>query len=125
MKKIIASKDAPAALGPYSQAVQSGNLLFLSGQLGMDPATGELPASVEDQAAQSLRNIRTVLAAAGATPANVCKTTVFLTDMNDFAAVNGVYAELFGDTKPARSCVEVSRLPKDVKVEIEAIANVE
>ncbi len=122
MKKIISAKDAPAALGPYSQAVLNGNLLFLSGQLGIDPATGELPGSVEEQTVQSLKNIRTVLAAAGASPANVCKTTVFLTDMADFAAVNKIYAETFSSDAPARSCVAVAALPKGGKVEIEVTA---
>ncbi len=123
MKKIISTSNAPAAIGPYSQAVLSGSTLYLSGQLGVDPATGEFASQdVEGQAVQALANIRAVLAAAGASPANVCKTTVFLTDMNDFAAVNKIYAETFPSDAPARSCVAVAALPKGAKVEMEAIA---
>ena len=123
MKNIISSPDAPAALGPYSQAVKAGNTLYLSGQLGIVPATGNLASDdVCDQARQALVNIKAVLAAAGATPANVCKTLVFLTDMADFAAVNKVYAETFGTEPPARSCVAVAALPKGAKVEIEVLA---
>ncbi len=123
MKSIISSKEAPAALGPYSQAVKAGNTLYLSGQLGMDPASGTLvPGGVAEQTAQALKNIDAVLRAAGATPKDVCKTTVFILDMNDFQAVNAVYAEMFGTEAPARSCVAVKELPKGALVEIEAIA---
>ena len=124
--QVISTPLAPAALGPYSQAIKAGNTVYCSGQIPINPATGTIDAvTVEDQTRQAITNLKNVLEAAGGGLSNVVKTTVFISDMNDFAAVNGVYAELFGDTKPARSCVEVSRLPKDVKVEIEAIANVE
>ena len=124
--QVISTPLAPAALGPYSQAIKAGNTVYCSGQIPINPATGTIDAvTVEDQTRQAITNLKNVLEAAGGGLSNVVKTTVFISDMNDFAAVNGVYAELFGETKPARSCVEVSRLPKDVKVEIEAIANVE
>ena len=123
MKEIIHSENAPAALGPYSQAIKSGNTIYCSGQIPINPASGKIEAvTIEDQTRQAIGNLSNVLAAAGASLANVVKTTVFIKDMNDFAALNGVYAEMFGETKPARSCVEVARLPKDVKVEIECIA---
>lgn len=122
MKSIICSKNAPAALGPYSQAVKAGNILFLSGQLGINPATGELAQGVEAQTRQALENLKAVLAEAGATPANVCKTTVFLTDINDFQAVNAIYAQTFATEPPARSCVQIAALPKGACVEIELIA---
>ena len=126
MAQIIHSSNAPAALGPYSQAVKTGNLVFCSGQIPVNPATNTIEAaSVEDQTRQAITNLANVLAAAGAGLSDVVKTTVFIKNMADFAAVNGVYAELFGATRPARSCVEVARLPKDVLVEIEAIAAVE
>lgn len=118
----IATKKAPAALGPYSQAVKAGNLVFTSGQLGIDPATGELPETVEDQARQSLLNIRAVLQAAGTDMDRVCKTLVFLADMNDFAAVNAVYETFFTTLLPARSCVQAAALPRGARVEIEAVA---
>ena len=119
---IIHTDSAPAAVGPYSQAIMAGNLLFTSGQLGLVPETGMLPESVEAQAEQSLKNIGAILKASGLGTADVVKTTVFIRDMNDFAAVNRIYAAFFGDHKPARSCVEVARLPKDGLVEIEAVA---
>ncbi len=123
--QVISTPLAPAALGPYSQAIKAGDTVYCSGQIPINPATGTIDAvTVEDQTRQAITNLKNVLEAAGGGLSNVVKTTVFISDMNDFAAVNGVYAELFGDTKPARSCVEVSRLPKDVKIEIEAIANV-
>ena len=118
----IQTQDAPAAIGPYSQAIEAGNMLFTSGQLGLDPQTGALPEGVAAQTEQSLRNIQAILAAAGLQKTDVVKTVVYIRDMNDFAAVNGIYAAFFGDHKPARSCVEVSRLPKDGLVEIEVIA---
>ena len=121
--QVISTPLAPAALGPYSQAIKAGNTVYCSGQIPINPATGTIDAvTVEDQTRQAITNLKNVLEAAGGGLSNVVKTTVFISDMNDFAAVNGVYAELFGETKPARSCVEVSRLPKDVKIEIEAIA---
>ena len=119
----IATDNAPAALGPYSQAIRANGMIYCSGQIPINPATGTIEAkTIEAQTAQSITNLKNVLAAAGSSLAKVVKTTVFISDMNDFAAVNGVYAELFGDTKPARSCVQAARLPKDVKIEIEAIA---
>ena len=123
MKNIVFTADAPAAIGPYSQAVKAGDTLYLSGQIGMNPATGELvSADVKEQTAQALKTMKAVLAAAGATTDNVVKTTVFLTDMADFQAVNAVYAETFASDAPARSCVAVAALPKGARVEVEAIA---
>ena len=113
---------APAAIGPYSQAIQAGDLLMTSGQLGVDPATGELAEGVQAQTEQSLKNVGAILEASGFKKTDVVKTTVFIKNMNDFAAVNQIYAAFFGDHKPARSCVEVARLPKDGLVEIEVTA---
>lgn len=124
MKKAVLSERAPAPIGPYSQAVTVGEWLFISGSLGIDPSTGQfVTGDVGDQARRSLENMREVLLAAGATMDHVVKTTVFLADMEDFAAVNSVYGEFFTGVAPARSAVEVARLPKDAMVEIEAIAN--
>jgi len=120
--QIIHTDRAPAAVGPYVQAIRAGNTLYSSGQLGLIPETGTLPEGVEAQAKQSLANIKAILDAAGYAVSDVVKTTVFLKDMGDFAAVNAIYAEFFGDSKPARSCVEVARLPKDGLVEIEFVA---
>ena len=123
MANVISTPNAPKALGPYSQAIEVGGFIFCSGQIPINPATGTIEATtIEDQTRQSISNLKNVLEAAGSGLDKVVKTTVFIKDMNDFAALNGVYAEMFGDTKPARSCVEVARLPKDVKVEIECIA---
>ena len=122
MKEVIATTNAPGAIGPYSQATKAGSLVFVSGQLPIDPATGAFPATIEEQTRQSLENCKAVLAAAGAAMENVIKTTVFLSDMNNFAAMNGVYATFFEGACPARSAVEVARLPKDALVEIECIA---
>ena len=123
MNEVIHSNNAPAALGPYSQAIKAGNTVYCSGQIPINPATNTIEAvTIEDQTRQAITNLKNVLEKAGSSLANVVKTTVFIKDMNDFAALNGVYAEMFGETKPARSCVEVARLPKDVKVEIECIA---
>ena len=123
MNQSIHTPNAPAAIGPYTQANLAGSTLYLSGQLGINPATGELvSADVCEQATQALANMAAVLKEAGATPANVVKTTVFLTDMADFAAVNAVYATVFPSDAPARSCVAVAALPKGAKVEVEAIA---
>ena len=122
MKEVIATTNAPGAIGPYSQATKAGSLVFVSGQLPIDPATGAFPATIEEQTRQSLENCKAVLAAAGAAMENVIKTTVFLSDMNNFAAMNGVYAAFFEGACPARSAVEVARLPKDALVEIECIA---
>lgn len=121
-RQAIQTNGAPAAIGPYSQAIRSGELVFCSGQLGLDPATGELAAGVEAQAERSLRNLQSVLDAAGLTFDDVVKTTIFLTDVNDFAAVNAVYAGFMPEPPPARSTVGVAALPKGGLVEIEAIA---
>jgi len=121
--QIIRTAAAPAAIGPYSQAIQTGNLLLTSGQLGLDPVTGSLPEGVEAQAEQALKNIGAILSEAGYTKEDVVKTTVFIRNMDDFGKVNTIYAAFFGDHKPARSCVEVSALPKGGLVEIEVIAS--
>ena len=121
--QVIHTENAPAAIGPYSQAVKAGNLLFVSGQVPFVPETMEIvEGDVKAQTAQSLKNLQAILKEAGADFSNVVKTTVFIKDMNEFAQINEVYAEYFGEYKPARACVEVARLPKDVKVEIELIA---
>ena len=120
---IIQTEKAPAAVGPYSQAIRAGNLLITSGTLGMDPETGIFPEGVEAQAELSLRSIDAILAAAGFERTDVVKTTVFIRNMGDFGKVNSIYAAFFGGHKPARSCVEVSALPKGGLVEIEAIAS--
>ena len=123
MKTIISTEKAPAAIGPYSQATEVNGLIITSGQLPIDPATGAfVPGGVEEQAEQSLRNLKAVLAGAGCTMEDVVKTTVFLTDMGAFAAVNAVYAKYFEGDCPARSAVQVGALPKGALVEIEAIA---
>ena len=121
--KAISTSKAPGAIGPYSQAIRTSNLIFVSGQLPVDPSTGNFAeGGIKELTRQSLTNIKAILEAEGTDMAHVVKTTVFISDMNDFAALNAVYAEMFGDTKPARSCVQVARLPKDVKLELEAIA---
>ena len=123
MKEIISTPKAPAAIGPYSQAVKAGNLLFVSGQIPLDPATGALvEGGVEAQTAQALANMKAILAEAGATPAAVVKTTVFIVDMAQFPLVNAVYAQTFPADAPARSCVAVAELPTGALVEIEAVA---
>ncbi|REK68450.1 MAG: deaminase [Cohnella sp.] len=122
--KIVSTKDAPAAIGPYAQAVRVGNLLFTSGQIPLLPSGELVQGGIEEQTRQVLRNLQAVLAAEGATLRDVVKTTVFLKDMNMFAAFNEVYASYFGEHTPARSTVEVARLPKDVLVEIELIAEI-
>jgi 2-iminobutanoate/2-iminopropanoate deaminase len=124
MRNRISTQNAPAAIGPYSQGiVASGAFVFTAGQLPADPSTGAIvEGGIREQARQALANVVAVLAAGGAAPANVVKTTVFLKNMGDFAAMNEVYASVFGEALPARSAVEVARLPKDVLVEIEAIA---
>ncbi|QAT48686.1 RidA family protein [Caproiciproducens sp. NJN-50] len=122
MKQKINTEKAPAAIGPYSQGIRAGGLVITSGQLPIDPATGAFPEGIEAQTRQSLENCKSVLAAAGATMDQVVKTTVFLSDMNDFAAMNGVYALFFDGIYPARSAVEVARLPKGAAIEIEVIA---
>ena len=124
MKKAIESKEAPAAIGPYSQAIRSGGMLYVSGMLGIDPADGNLKATVTEQAEQALKNLSAVLKEAGTDTGSVVKTTVFLTDMGAFGAVNEIYARYFTAPFPARSCVQVSALPKGGLFEIEAIAEV-
>ena len=123
MKQIISTEDAPRAIGPYSQAVRAGNFVFLSGQIPIDPATGNfVEGGVAEQTEQVLKNISAVLAASGTSLENVVKTTVFLADMNDFAAMNEVYGRFFKENPPARATVQAARLPRDARVEIEAIA---
>lgn len=123
MKKIIHTEKAPAALGPYSQAVEVNGTLFVSGQIPFVPETMALISEdIQDQTKQSLENVKAILEAAGYTFKNVIKATVFIKNMEDFALMNEVYNEYLGNIRPARACVEVARLPKDVKVEIEVIA---
>ena len=122
MKKALATTAAPGAIGPYSQAIDAGSFVFVSGQIPVDPATGNVPDGISAQAAQSLKNLAAILDAAGLSTANVVKTTVFLADMGDFAAMNAEYAKAFAEPFPARSAVAVRELPKGVLVEIEAIA---
>lgn len=119
---VVSTSNAPAAIGPYSQALDLGDLVFVSGQIPVNPATGLMADTVEEQAAQSLANIKAILAQAGLTMANVVKTVIFLADINDFAAVNQVYTQAFSEPYPARSCVQVAAIPKGAKLEIECIA---
>lgn len=123
-REIVSTKSAPEAIGPYSQAVRKGDLLFLSGQIPIDPKTGQLlkDASIEEQTRLVLDNLKAVLAASGMTMADVVSTSVFMKDLNDFAKMNAVYGTYFPANPPARATVEVARLPRDVKVEISAIA---
>ncbi len=118
----ISTKNAPAAIGPYSQALDLGNMVFVSGQIPIDPLSGVMAETIEEQAKQSLTNLKNILAAAGLGMENVVKTVVFLADLGDFAAVNAVYETFFADPFPARSCVQVAAIPKGAKVEIECIA---
>ena len=123
MKEIIATEDAPRAIGPYSQAVRAGNFVFASGQIPIDPATGEfVPGGIAEQTEQVLKNLTALFAAAGVGLDQIVKTTVFLADMNDFTAMNEVYGRFFSEAPPARATVQAARLPRDAKVEIEAIA---
>ncbi len=123
MRKIISTDRAPAAVGPYSQAIQTSHSLFISGQLPIDPQTNQLvEGSIADQTRQVLQNILEILRAADLDRSNLVKTTVYLRNMDDFAAVNEIYAAVFGQNPPTRACVEVSRLPKDALIEIDAIA---
>jgi 2-iminobutanoate/2-iminopropanoate deaminase len=124
-KLVIATEHAPLPVGPYSQAIRLGNLLFLSGQIPLDPVSGQLiQGGIEAQARRVLDNLQAVLVGAGSTLANVCKTTIFLTDLTDFQAVNRVYSEYFNSAPPARSTVQVAALPLGARVEIEAIATI-
>jgi len=121
--KTVNTNKAPAAIGPYSQAIISGNTVFTSGQIPIDPATGEVVnGGIEAQTRRVLENLKAVLEAAGTSMSNVIKTTVFINDMGNFAVVNSIYGEFFSAPYPARSCVEVSKLPKGVEIEIEAVA---
>ncbi|MCY4173398.1 MAG: RidA family protein [Cyanobacteria bacterium MAG CAR3_bin_5] len=126
MAEAIFTPDAPAPVGPYSQAVRAGNTIYCSGQIGLDPQTGAmvgLPDDVEAETRQVLRNLRAVLKAAGATPAHVVHTTIYLTDLGHFALVNNLYGEMFGaGVLPARACIQVAALPKGARVEVDAIA---
>ncbi|MBO5610517.1 MAG: RidA family protein [Eubacterium sp.] len=125
MKEIIATEKAPAAIGPYSQAVKVGNLLFTSGMIPIDPATNTLvEGGIEVQAERALMNVKALLEASGTSMDKVVKTVVFIKNMDDFAKVNEIYAKYFTKDFPARSCVEVARLPKDVLIEMEAIAEI-
>lgn len=122
-KEVIATDMAPAAIGPYSQAVRTGNFIFTSGQIPIHPATGQvITGDIREQTRQVLENLSAVLEAAGASLDQVVKTTVFISDMNDFAVINEIYGQYFTGSYPARSCVQVARLPKDVGIEIEAVA---
>lgn len=125
MKEVISTTNAPAAIGPYSQAIKCGNLLFCSGQIPVNPATGEIPEGIAAQTAQSLANVKALLEAAGASFDKVIKTTVFLADMSLFGDMNAVYAQTFTEPFPARSAVAVRELPKQVLVEIEVIASLD
>lgn len=121
--KIVSTKKAPAAIGPYSQAVKADNLLFISGQMPLDPETMEIVSgTIQEQTKKAIENLKAILEEAGLTLNDVIKTTVFVKDMNEFGKINEIYGNYFTDHKPARACVEVARLPKDVGVEIEAVA---
>lgn len=122
MKKVVSTDKAPAAIGPYSQAIEVNNMVYTSGVIPVVPETGEIPDGSKAQAKQAFANLKNLLEAAGCGMDQVIKTTVFIKEMNDFAAINEVYAEYFPAPYPARSCVEVARLPKDVMLEIEAVA---
>lgn len=121
-KKVISTTNAPAAIGPYSQAIEVNGFIYASGQIPIIPATGELAVGIEAQAKQALTNVKAIMEECGLTMDNIVKTSVFIKDMNDFAKVNEVYATFFTGDYPARSCVEVARLPKDVLIEVEVIA---
>ncbi|MDM0446394.1 RidA family protein [Clostridium perfringens] len=121
-KEIIKTNKAPGAIGPYSQGIKIGDFVYTSGQIPLNPETGVMAGSIEEQTAQSLENIKAILEAAGTSMDKVIKTTVFLSDMNDFVRMNEVYATYFTENQPARSAVEVTKLPKDAKIEIEVIA---
>lgn len=122
MKKVISSPLAPAAIGPYSQAIDLNGTVFVSGQLPVVPATGEMPATIEEQTRQALKNIAAILEEAGLSMNDVVKTSVLMADLADFAAMNAVYAEFFPESKPARVCYQVVALPKGARLEIDAIA---
>lgn len=121
-REVIATDRAPAAVGPYSQAIRVGNLVFTAGQIGLDPATGALATGVEEQTRQVMSNLQAVLAAAGSSLQNIIKTTIFLADLADFQTVNAIYGSYFPHQPPARSTVQVAGLPRGARIEIEAIA---
>ncbi|MBP5384682.1 MAG: RidA family protein [Lachnospiraceae bacterium] len=121
-KRVIATDKAPAAIGPYSQAIEVNGMIYTSGMIPVIPETGEIVSGIENQAKQALTNVRNLLESAGSSMDKVIKTTVFIKNMDDFAAVNAVYATFFTGDFPSRSCVEVARLPKDVLIEVEAVA---
>ncbi len=123
-KKVVATTKAPGAIGPYSQGIIINNLVYTSGQLPIDMATGNVPDTIEEQTKASLSNVKAIVEEAGSSMEKVIKTTVFISDMNNFVKMNGVYETFFSGIYPARSCVEVARLPKDVMVEIEVIAEI-
>ena len=120
--KIIKTDKAPAAIGPYSAGIMASNMIFTSGQIPVNPVDGSMPTDIKEQTRQSLNNVKAILAEEGYSLNDVVKTTVFIMDMNQFAAINEVYAEMFGEHKPARSCVQVAKLPKGAGIEIEVIA---
>lgn len=122
MKKVISTTNAPAAIGPYSQAIEVNGMIYTSGQIPVNPADGTIPEGIEAQAKQVMENVKKLLESAGTRMGNVVKTTVFIKDMNDFTKINEIYAQYFEEACPARSCVEVARLPKDVLMEMEAVA---
>lgn len=121
MQKVISTDKAPAAIGPYSQAIEVNGMVFTSGVIPVDPQTGVIPATIEEQANQAFSNLKNLIEASGATIDKVIKTTVFIKEMNDFGKINEIYATYFKEPFPARSCVEVARLPKDVMLEVEAV----
>ena len=126
MRTVISTNNAPAAIGPYSQAIKVGNMVYTAGQIAINPKTGQVEeVTIEGQTRQALQNLKAILEEAGSSLSKVVKTTVFLKNMSDFVAMNGIYAEFFVDAPPARSAVEVARLPKDVLFEIESIALVD
>lgn len=121
MSKVISTDKAPAAIGPYSQAIEVNGMVFTSGVIPVDPQTGVIPATIEEQANQAFSNLKNLIEASGATIDKVIKTTVFIKEMNDFGKINEIYATYFKEPFPARSCMEVARLPKDVMLEVEAV----
>ncbi len=122
MSKVISTDKAPAAIGPYSQAIEVNGMVFTSGVIPVDPQTGVIPETIEEQANQAFSNLRNLIEASGTTIDKVIKTTVFIKEMNDFGRINEIYSQYFKEPFPARSCVEVARLPKDVMIEVEAVA---
>ena len=122
-KEIISTDKAPAAIGPYVQATKLGEMLFTSGVIPVNPATGEIPSTVEEQARQAFSSLKALVEASGSSIEKVVKTTLFIKNMDDFAKINAIYAEVFAEPYPCRSCVEVARLPKDVLLEVEAVAH--